>query len=213
MYRNISRRDFINGVAISVLGAGVPQALARQVLPADYYPPSLTGLRGSHAGSFEAAHAVRDGAYASFPRLDADTGEAYDLVVVGGGISGLAAAHFFRKVFGDDKSVLILDNHDDFGGHAKRNEFRHDGRLFIGYGGTMGISTPFPYSYAARTLIDELGIQVERYPEFVDSDMFRGLDLSGGMFFDREHFGEDRLVPGMPGRRGGSASDWRHFFA
>jgi spermidine dehydrogenase len=141
MHRDITRRDFINGIAISLLGASTPRVFARAPLPADYYPPSLTGLRGSHAGSFEVAHGLRGGGLHNFPRLDSDTGEAYDLVVVGGGLSGLSAAIFFRESFGDDKKVLILDNHDDFGGHAKRNEFRHDGRLFIGYGGTMGIST------------------------------------------------------------------------
>jgi len=211
MYRDISRRDFINGVAISVLGASTPSVFARAALPADYYPPSLSGLRGSHAGSFEVAHGLRDSGFDSFPRLDEDTGEEYDLVVVGGGLSGLSAALFFRESYGADKRVLILDNHDDFGGHAKRNEFTHDGRLFIGYGGTMGISTPFPYSYAAKNLIEELGIQVDRFPEFVDEEMFQG--LSGGMFFDRERFGEDRLVAGMPGRRGGGPSEWKHFLA
>ena len=214
MDRDITRRDFINGIAVSVLGAAGASALSGEPLPADYYPPSLTGLRGSHEGSFELAHQIRDGAFASSPRLDVDSGEEYDLVVVGGGLSGLSAAYFFRKVFGADKKILILDNHDDFGGHAKRNEFRHDGRLFIGYGGTMGISTPFPYSYVAKSLIEDLGIQVERYPEYVDSDLFQNLGLSSGMFFDREHFGSDRLVPDMPGRGGGGdPAAWRAFLA
>jgi len=177
-------------------------------LPADYYPPALTGLRGSHEGSFEAAHQVRDGAYLTFPRLDADTGEEYDLVVVGAGISGLAAAHFFRKMMGADKKILILDNHDDFGGHAKRNEFSYQGRTFIGYGGTMSIETPFPYSYVSLALVSELGIQVDRYSEFHDGELYRKLGLKSAMFFDRESFGEDRLVAGMPSRRG---DGWRLF--
>jgi len=178
-------------------------------LPADYYPPALTGLRGSHVGSFEVAHQVRDGAYLTFPRLDVETGEEYDLVVVGAGISGLAAAHFFRKMMGADKRVLILDNHDDFGGHAKRNEFTYRGRTFIGYGGTMSISTPFPYSYVSRALVEELGIRVDRFPEFVDRELYRKLGLSSAMFFDRESFGEDRLVSKMPSQ---GAGDWRPFF-
>ncbi len=119
-------------------------------------------------------------------------------MVVGGGISGLSAAYFFRKMMGADKRVLILDNHDDFGGHAKRNEFTYQGRTFIGYGGTMSIETPFPYSYVSRALVEELGIRVERYAEFVDRDAYRG--LSSAMFFARESFGQDRLVPGMPPR-------------
>ncbi len=209
--RAITRRDFLNGIAVGVAGAsllGLPRRLGSAPLPADYYPPALTGLRGSHAGSFEAAHRVRDGEFATFPRLDVDTHEDYDLVVVGGGISGLAAAHFFRKMMGADKRVLILDNHDDFGGHAKRNEFEYQGRTFIGYGGTMSISTPFPYSYVSRALVEELGIQVHRYSEFVDRDLYRKLGLSSAMFFDRESFGEDRLVAGMPSRGG---DGWRSF--
>src|SRR3990172_5891960 len=110
--RAITRRDFLNGIAVGVAGASLLGGSRRGVsaqLPADYYPPALTGLRGSHAGSFEVAHRVRDGEFATFPRLDVDTGEEYDLVVVGGGISGLAAAHFFREVMGADKRVLILE--------------------------------------------------------------------------------------------------------
>ena len=209
--RAITRRDFLNGIAVGVAGASLLGASRRgegAQLSSDYYPPALTGLRGSHAGSFEVAHQLRDGAYEAFPRLDVDTREEYDLVVVGGGISGLAAAHFFRKMMGADKRVLILDNHDDFGGHAKRNEFTHQGRTFIGYGGTMSISTPFPYSYVSGALVEELGIQVDRYSEFVDRDLYRKLGLSNAMFFDRESFGEDRLVAGMPSREG---EGWRSF--
>jgi spermidine dehydrogenase len=212
MDRAITRRDFLNGIAIGVAGASLAGAARKGFgasLPADYYPPALTGLRGSHVGSFEVAHQVRDGAFLEFPRVDVETGEEYDLVVVGGGISGLAAAYFFRKMMGADKRVLILDNHDDFGGHAKRNEFTYQGRTFIGYGGTMSISTPFPYSYVSRALVEELGIDVGRYPEFVDRDLYRKLGLSSAMFFDRESFGEDRLVPGMPSRGG---KGWAEFF-
>jgi spermidine dehydrogenase len=206
MDRAITRRDFLNGIAVAAIVGAVRKGEAAP-LPADYYPPALTGLRGSHAGSFEVAHRLRDGAYATFPRLDVDTGENYDLVVVGGGISGLSAAYFFRKMMGADKRVLVLDNHDDFGGHAKRNEFTHQGRTFIGYGGTMSISTPFPYSYVSRALLQELGIRVDRYSEFVDRSVYR--NLSSAMFFDKESFGEDRLVPGMP--RGNDG--WSSFLA
>ena len=95
-------------------------------IPSGYYPPALTGLRGSHEGSFEVAHGFRDG-----ETWDAvETGERdYDLVIVGAGISGLAAAYFYRKQNGPDSRILLLDNHDDFGGHAKRNEFWHEGRM------------------------------------------------------------------------------------
>ena len=97
---------------------------------AGYYPPTLTGLRGNHPGSFEGAHRLRDGDFWSQAGKITDTSEAYDLVVVGGGISGLAAAHFYRARHADAR-ILILDNHDDFGGHAKRNEFELGGRLAL----------------------------------------------------------------------------------
>ena len=108
-----------------------------------------------------------------------DTGERYDLVIVGGGISGLAAAHFWRRALGNTQKILVLDNHDDFGGHAKRNEFTYQGRTFIGYGGTMGIATPFPYSYTAKRLIEELGVEVERNAEFQDRHSRGGREIHG----------------------------------
>ena len=89
-------------------------------------------------------------------------------MVVGAGISGLTAAHVFRKARPDAR-ILVLDNHDDFGGHAKRNEFTHDGRTYIGYGGTQSIDSPAPYSQVAKDLITELGIDVAALPKVLDS--------------------------------------------
>ena len=140
------------------------------------------------------AHAARDGEF-SGPLTAEDAGERYDLVVVGGGISGLSSAYFFRQALGADRKVLILDNHDDFGGHAKRNEFHHEGRMYLSFGGTMSIETPFPYSYTAKTLISDLGIDVGSYQKHLDSDVYSGLE--SGVFFDREHFNGDRLVVGV----------------
>ena len=119
---------------------------------AGYYPPALTGLRGSHPGSFDSAHALRDGTFWDSAGTPQDTGETYDLIVVGGGISGLSAAHFYRKSAGGNARILILENHDDFGGHAKRNEFRVGDRTILGYGGSYSIESPEPYSEVARNL-------------------------------------------------------------
>ena len=136
---------------------------------------------------------MQAGAYATFPAAD-DTNEQYDLVVVGGGISGLSAAYFWRRGLGNDQKVLVLDNHDDFGGHAKRNEFQYGDRTYLSYGGTMSIATPFPYSYPAKRLIEELGVEVSRNSEFANRDLLDKYKLGRGYFFDKEHFGEDRLV-------------------
>ena len=199
----ITRRDFLNGVAIGAGGvvasrlAGGPfEALLAQDMSAPY-PPALTGLRGSHAGSFEALHAMRDGGFWKSAPSPQDTREEYDLVVVGAGISGLAAAHFFRAARPDAR-VLVLDNHDDFGGHAKRNEFTHNGRTYIGYGGTQSIDSPAPYSAVARRLISDLGIDVASYPKVLDSGLYKSLGLRPATFFDKETFGADRVVVGDP---------------
>jgi len=206
MDRSITRRDFLNGVGVTVGGSllSSPVARAMGLLAPDRYPPALTGLRGSHDGSWEVAHSMRDG---QVWEDGLDTGESYDLVVVGGGISGLAAAYFYRKAMGNDARILVLDNHDDFGGHAKRNEFTHEGRTFIGYGGTQSIDTPASYSPEAASLLKELSIDTQRFYQAFDTELYSSLKLSSGTFFDRESFGEDRLVVRA---RGGS---WAEFAA
>ena len=194
MDREISRRDFIGTVAVGLGAASVLGASETHAAAASTYPPALTGLRGDHVGSFEAAHRLRDGVLTL--RDAVDTREQYDLVVVGGGISGLAAAHYFREKAGAKARVLVLDNHDDFGGHAKRNEFTHAGRTWIGYGGTQSIDSPRPYSANAKALIRDLGIDVSRYQQVVDGALYPSLGLGPATFFDRETFGADRLVTG-----------------
>jgi spermidine dehydrogenase len=220
----VLRRDFLNGFVLGTVGALAPRwALglddaAPEKAPG-YYPPALTGLRGSYEGSYQAAHALRDGGFWPTAGAASDTGEEYDLVVVGGGISGLSAAHFFRQRAGRAVRILVLDNHDDFGGHAKRNEFREAGRTLIGYGGTFSIDSPAPYSAVAKGLIKELGIDVGRWERVVDGQLYGSLGLGRGVFFDKETFGADRLLP-MPGRSGddegvdpSSAGPWARFMA
>jgi spermidine dehydrogenase len=204
MGKSIERRDFLQGTAISVaavvggmfpnlaFGADMDAERAAQDQPG-YYPPTQTGMRGSHPGSFEGAHAVRDNP--DFLSQTEDTGEHYDLIVVGGGISGLAAAHFYRKEAGPDAKILILENHDDFGGHAKRNEFHVDGKLLIMRGGTAGISSPNPYSPVADGLLKHLGIYPDKLAkDTYDKDLYSKYTLGAGVFFDKETFGEDKLV-------------------
>ena len=199
MHRDISRRDFLSGTSIAIAGAVAAKAAypAIDALsdPETYYPPARTGMRGSHPGSFEAAHAMRDGAVPQEPR---DTGEAYDLVVVGGGLSGLGAAYYFRKSLPRAR-ILILDNHDDFGGHAKRNEHVVDGHQVIGWGGTTYITGA--YTYEGLQLLHDIGLDAEEYRRANAGRRFwaRDMGLGSAVLFDAETFGEDRLVVGVPG--------------
>jgi spermidine dehydrogenase len=211
MYRKITRRDFINGVAVTAGAAMMPWHLLGteandRTKSADYYPPALTGMRGSHPGSFDSAHALRDGTFWESAGKPEDTGEVYDLIVVGGGISGLAAAHFYRKSSGSAR-ILILDNHDDFGGHAKRNEFRVGNSFRLGYGGTFSIESPAPYSAVAKGVIEELGINVLSYPKYVNKNLYHSLGLRPKIFFDKETFGSDKLVTNFSPRGGGESED------
>jgi spermidine dehydrogenase len=209
MNRSIPRRDFLNGIALSIAAAYAPitaRAQPRDLPASDVYPPARLGLRGQHSSAIASFDRIRQGAYAAFPTVDTDTQETYDLVIVGGGLSGLAAAYFWHKVLPNQR-VLVLDNHDDFGGHAKRNEFRYNGKTFLSYGGTMSIATPYPYSYMAKALLVDLGIDVSRNAEFLNRDLFEKYGLGPSMFFDKEHFGEDRLV------LGNGRLPWDQFFA
>src|SRR5436305_7871430 len=210
MHRKITRRDFINGVAVTAGAAMMPWHLLAADDPEKSpacYPPALAGMRGSHPGSFEAAHGLRDGTFWDSAGKPEQTGENYDLIVVGGGISGLAAAHFYRKANGNKARILILDNHDDFGGHAKRNEFRTNNAFRLGYGGTFSIESPAPYSAVAKGLIEELGIDVPAYSKYYQKNIYPSFGLQPKIFFDKETFGADKLVTNFSPRNGGESED------
>ena len=198
MDRPITRRDLFHGAAVVSLGlfaTGNRPATAATAtpVPATTYPPALTGLRGSHRGSFETAHALAlDGKTDWGPVLD-NAEPTYDLVVVGAGISGLAAAWFYRKA-APRARILLLDNHDDFGGHAKRNEFEVAGRTLLGHGGSQTIEAPSRYSQTAKGLLRDLGIDLERFTTAYDQSFYRRHGLAATIYFDADSFGVDRVV-------------------
>jgi spermidine dehydrogenase len=204
MDRAITRRDFVQGAAIGsagLIGASLlpDMAIAGRRSPAGaqdapgYYPPTLTGLRGSHPGSFEAAHALRDGMKVGDATM---LNEHYDLVVVGAGISGLSAAHFYLQERPLAR-VLLLDNHDDFGGHAKRNEFHLDGHLALMNGGTLEIDSPRPYGPVADGVLRAIGIDAAALAKSVQHpEFYQSLGMGAGIFFDRATFGADHLAAG-----------------
>ncbi len=227
LHRSITRRDFLNGIAITAGAAALPPhllaVLQNDLDPEkspDYYPPALTGLRGSHAGSFEVAHSVRDGDFWQKAGTPTETGEKFDLIVIGGGISGLSAAYFFRKS-NPNARILILENHDDFGGHAKRNEFTVGDRRLLGFGGTFSIESPAPYSAVAKSVVEELGIDVPSFSKYFSKDLYRSLGLRPHIFFDKQTFGSDKLVINPAPVGGGESEDslrgspeaWKTFMA
>ena len=162
-------------------------------LDPSYYPPALTGLRGSHIGSNTHAH---DRAWNNKTNWGNTTKlkKIYDLVVVGGGISGLSAAYFYQRKYGKDKKILILDNHDDFGGHAKRNEHTINGKKLLTYGGSQTLVEPLHAGKLIHELFNDIGIDLERFKTAYDTNFFKRNNLGSVTYFNKEVFGEDKIV-------------------
>ena len=194
---NITRRDFINGTLVAAGASLLPlegsSQAAMAVLEPSYYPPSLTGLRGSHPGSNTVAHdrvLNKQSDWGPTAKLE----EAYDLVVVGGGISGLSAAYFYQERHGKDRKVLILDNHDDFGGHAKRNEHTMNGNTRISYGGSQTLVEPLHAGEVVQGLFKDIGVDLDRFKTAYDVDFFKRNNLGAVTYFNKKIFGQDKVV-------------------
>ena len=205
MQRAITRRDFVQGAAVAAGAALQAGALgssglanasaavsagAQRMTIADY-PPVKTGMRGSHPGAYEIAHALaRDGAKFPEPK---STEEHYDLIVVGAGISGLAAAHYYQKRFGADSKILLLENHDDFGGHAKRNEFHQSGEMVLSMGGTHNLEW-WSFSKTVNAFMQEHGVDCKAMRKQMEFAYGRDAPNSPAMWFDETTYGVNRLV-------------------
>ncbi len=194
----ITRRDFIDGVAGAIVAGGARSALGFADSGSGAYPPARTGYGGSRPEDFAIAHGVRDGRRYDLGAQPVT--ERYDVIVIGAGIGGLASAHYLRRARPKAR-ILILDNHDDFGGHARRNEFNVDGRLLLGYGGSESMEGPKTrWTRVARACVASLGVDIERFETAFQLHLYPGMGLSSGLFFPRETFGVDRLVTGDPVR-------------
>ena len=191
---DIKRRDFINGSAVAIAGSlsgAFPDV--SESSESSTYPPALTGLRGSHPGSNAVAHQQAWGGGLKADQVR-NTGEQYDLVVVGAGLSGLAAAVFYRQQHGPDKKILILDNHDDFGGHARRNEHVIDGKTLITYGGSQTLVEPRAADPVIRQLFTDIGVDLFRFDTAFDQGFYGRHGLSANTYFNARHFGRDAVV-------------------
>lgn len=205
MDQDISRRDFFDGVAAvaacAALGSFTRHSAAGR--PGGSPAVRAQGLQGDTPEAIGVAHALRDGRFWARAGAPEPTGESYDLVVVGAGISGVTAAYtWVRRNPGT--RVLILDNHDDVGGHARRNEFHPAGRdgPLIGHGGSRSLYAPSVWSADGRDLLAALGVDAG---DRLDPGLYPGLRMYDGVFCDRETFARDRLVALRPER---TTAEW-----
>lgn len=193
----ITRRDLLHGVALAGLGSLLPsRALAEAVEAASGardYPPALTGLRGNHDGSWETAHRLARAGQRDFGPVTLAKEAHYDLVVVGAGLSGLSAAYFYRQR-NPGARVLIIDNHDDFGGHARRNEFAVGGRSLLGYGGSQTMQDPSAYPAVVTAMLRDIGVEMDAFHKAYDNQFFRQHGLAAAVFFNEKIWGASRMV-------------------
>lgn len=175
MKKKITRRQFVYGGS-AIVGAGAtgiylagdPIEVSSEIINAvprvpNGSPASKLGMRGSHDGSFEVFHDMSWQGDSKWTIPEGLSEEPYDLVIVGAGLSGLSAAWWWQEQTAGNSRILILDNHDDFGGHAKRNEFYVDGKQLLGVGGSTSITWPDQFSPEGLDLLEKIGVRWQRF--------------------------------------------------
>lgn len=200
MDRNITRRDFLEGSLVFAGGAAFAPGTIASADPkigmlrgSSLNPATQQKLRGSHAGSFEIAHQLAwTGKKDWGPVVEPDP-DIYDLIIVGAGLSGLSAA-FFHQQKHPNARILVLDNHDDFGGHAKRNEFNFQDRTILGYGGSQSLEAPGAYSETTKDLLQMLNVDLKKLKSSYDETFYKRHGLASSVYFDKAHYGTDKLV-------------------
>src|ERR1700730_15969694 len=182
MFRKITRRDFLDGMVVTGLGAAVAASIPGCTSAGGHaigqsdsaYPPSTTGLWGQDNSSYAGMHKIRDRRFWSSAGAAHSSGEHYDAVIVGAGMSGLASAYFYRQQRPNAR-ILLLDIRRDFGGHAGRNEFHIGDRMLLSNAGTQSMESPSEYRPSAKRLVKELGIDVNRFYTYFQQHRYDGL--------------------------------------
>jgi spermidine dehydrogenase len=168
MEKSITRRDFL-GTALLASGtalfAGISPSELLAVQENDFTGyggvSEYSNANGNTWDVLQAGHAIRDRLYDPLPAGIIDTGEIYDCVIIGGGISGLAGALFFRREAHPGMKCLILENHPIFGGEAKQNEFLVEGKRLIAHQGSAIYQIQYPHSFLAQ-FYESIGLQAPK---------------------------------------------------
>ena len=168
METSITRRDFLGTALLasgSALFAGMPPSELLAAQENDFTGYGGVGEYSNANGNtwdvVQAGHAIRDRLYDPLPAGIIDTGEIYDCVIIGGGISGLAGALCFQREAGSGMKCLILENHPIFGGEAKQNEFLVEGKQLLAHQGSAIYQVQYPHSFLAQ-FYESIGLQAPR---------------------------------------------------
>jgi spermidine dehydrogenase len=245
--RKITRRDFLDGVAITT--AGLAAAAASPSLtgaeahlvsrrPRNAYPPSSTGITGEPDPVIRNVLKIdglpnprhphsTDGGPGIHPRHVRDVDDCYDLVVVGAGASGLAAAKWYQDRFGPDARILLVDPLPDFGGHSHRNEFHIPDAgggdvMLLRNGGTVNLDSvgnwnqpangkldiPGSYGQPALDMLDFCGVDPDNFPSTTGPGIPSSYGMRSMLLFPRKDWGKDTLIRSKQGTQ-----SWADFLA